>query len=457
MYTLFSYIYTPKRSKETYIKNHQAVQVIRKVIQKARGDVETAEQKRKRQQVLAQAAHDNQQLPPNPYADFPGALSATGEPRHDNDFEHIDDISILPTHDEVYSERQPYIPKNNKHCVHHLADDPVARLFDTQFRLLREDLTRSIRHGVTELTSLMQTKEGIDMLAKKSLFRHKDGQGTFLFHNPTLDSISVQQRGGKISPQYVLHFDQLPDIKKKNKKDLEQFWTRTKRLQVGSMICICSKTLPKVEEKEEEEANDIQVRFGVVVSREVDQLARDRPKVAVYAVDANNNFNQDFLSTLMNTSNPNQYSILLQVSGSYFSYEPVLRALKTNYRNSNDFPFAKELCYWKDDDREQQEQQQQQLPRYYADGPILMDLQPIMKRNEAHHIRIQDGTEWEAAAAHSNLDGSQFRALQGALTSPISLIQGPPGTGKSYVGVQIVRTLLHNFGDTLGPVLCLLH
>jgi hypothetical protein len=38
-----------------------------------------------------------------------------------------------------------------------------------------------------------------------------------------------------------------------------------------------------------------------------------------------------------------------------------------------------------------------------------------------------------------------------SLTRQVSLIQGPPGIGKTYVGIHIVRALLHNslghYGD----------
>lgn len=42
------------------------------------------------------------------------------------------------------------------------------------------------------------------------------------------------------------------------------------------------------------------------------------------------------------------------------------------------------------------------------------------------------------------LDPSQTRALYAALTRELVVIQGPPGTGKTYLGLKIVRALLHN-------------
>ena len=56
-----------------------------------------------------------------------------------------------------------------------------------------------------------------------------------------------------------------------------------------------------------------------------------------------------------------------------------------------------------------------------------------------------------------NLDRSQLKAVQMALTQELSLIQGPPGTGKTYIGLKIVEILLQNKNvwdpNTTSPIL----
>lgn len=37
------------------------------------------------------------------------------------------------------------------------------------------------------------------------------------------------------------------------------------------------------------------------------------------------------------------------------------------------------------------------------------------------------------------LDDSQYKALQMALTKEFAVIQGPPGTGKTYIGLKVKR------------------
>ena len=41
------------------------------------------------------------------------------------------------------------------------------------------------------------------------------------------------------------------------------------------------------------------------------------------------------------------------------------------------------------------------------------------------------------SAEDLDLDDSQFRALQMALTNEFAVIQGPPGTGKTFIGLKV--------------------
>lgn len=60
------------------------------------------------------------------------------------------------------------------------------------------------------------------------------------------------------------------------------------------------------------------------------------------------------------------------------------------------------------------------------------------------NIRIMDFEKWPSAT-QLNLDGLQYKAVQRALTNEFVITQGPPGTGKTYIGLKIVRALLHNY------------
>lgn len=69
----------------------------------------------------------------------PGSQRPNG-PRHDNDFDDIAKIKIGPTHEELCSPHDPYLPANVPGGPHHLPGDSMPRLVDIQFRLLREEL-----------------------------------------------------------------------------------------------------------------------------------------------------------------------------------------------------------------------------------------------------------------------------------------------------------------------------
>jgi hypothetical protein len=69
----------------------------------------------------------------------PGDIRPEGR-RHDNDFQDIQDIQIAPTHDELASPHDPYLPANIPGARHHLPLPSMERLVDIHFRLLREEL-----------------------------------------------------------------------------------------------------------------------------------------------------------------------------------------------------------------------------------------------------------------------------------------------------------------------------
>jgi hypothetical protein len=79
------------------------------------------------------------------------------------------------------------------------------------------------------------------------------------------------------------------------------------------------------------------------------------------------------------------------------------------------------------------------------DGRSNINLDPNAVLEDINLQEIEEST---------GLDHGQCLGLVGALTREYALIQGPPGTGKSYLGVQLVRTLLAVKKQAdLGPIL----
>ncbi|KAJ3939042.1 uncharacterized protein N0V96_011157 [Colletotrichum fioriniae] len=76
--------------------------------------------------------------------DLPGKLSKRRE-RHDNDHQDISDIKLMPTHQEIMSSRDEYLPVANP-AQHHLQG--LRGLLDRHFRLLREDTLHDLRTAI---------------------------------------------------------------------------------------------------------------------------------------------------------------------------------------------------------------------------------------------------------------------------------------------------------------------
>ena len=51
-------------------------------------------------------------------------------------------------------------------------------------------------------------------------------------------------------------------------------------------------------------------------------------------------------------------------------------------------------------------------------------------------VSVLNPASWPSAK-DLELDESQFKALQLALTKEFAVIQGPPGTGKTYIGLKV--------------------
>ena len=77
---------------------------------------------------------------------------------------------------------------------------------------------------------------------------------------------------------------------------------------------------------------------------------------------------------------------------------------------------------------------------------VKVDVESRSREAEALRlVRIRGNSHWPGPAAFL-LDSSQHTALRAALRHELVLIQGPPGTGKTFLGLKIVKSLIHNKG-----------
>ncbi|XP_050406862.2 NFX1-type zinc finger-containing protein 1 [Patella vulgata] len=306
-----------------------------------------------------------------------------GEGDAPNDYR---EMSLLPTLDDLNANIKPFLRKNKVKGRY----DDVNHYLDVQFRLLREDFIQPLRDGIAKYQATLgdSTQRLQDI--------HVYNNVTFVRPNFTHTGIL-----------YRLRFD-TSRLKLKN-------WTSSKRLIYGSLVCLSS--------------DNFKTFYNATVSDS------DRELIADGYIDLK--FEHDIEE--INSIDPDQRFIMVESTAFYEAYRHVLKGLQC----LTALPFENHLvqCHNVVD-----------APEYIKRIPgARIDLRPLvdLKDKNNHSVSQVNVLDPESWPSHEllKLDESQYRALQTALTKEFSVIQGPPGTGKTYVGLKIVKALLHNSND----------
>ncbi|GES76034.1 P-loop containing nucleoside triphosphate hydrolase protein [Rhizophagus clarus] len=429
--------------------------------------------------------------------DPPGELSKYGK-RHDNDFVEISEISIIPTNEEILCERPPFLPSSLRDSLHFLPDG-AARLLDTQFRLLREDLLNPIRGGLSNLlTALSQeyTSSNSDVKLSKELKKIQDEGGRFSYNNGMNENgdlqvytniqfanISCDKRKGFAC---TIRFTP-PRINAKDEKGRKEYWEKSKRLLTGSLVTLI---LPNPNPKEvnlntttTNNSGLYSLYFGVVVSRDEKALSKDEffaeidinfidPSIYPIALSEISSFKKRTLGK----------RFMVESTGVYLeAYYHILKTLQTT--NPSSLPFEKYLAPNFDDmnnDDDENEKMEEgtnstldievESPLYTRAPGFQFDLSILCKNKHKLRLDVADESTHDRVikniVKYSNigkspdgttygLDETQTKALISSLTREIALVEGPPGTGKTVVGVQIMKVLLANENQKtkIGPIL----
>ncbi|KAK0738809.1 hypothetical protein B0T18DRAFT_395032 [Schizothecium vesticola] len=164
--------------------------------------------------------------------DLLGRLSADGR-RHDNDHANITKIQILPTYEEIVSPRclqSEYLPTTDPSQWH---VPGIRGRLDREFRLLREDTVGQLRDAVKEtLTAITERQTG-------QASRGKNTTRTYTYESPTPESINMDRFGGL---ELVVRCNQPSALKNLNPKRREEWWSHSKRLQKGALVCLVDAT-----------------------------------------------------------------------------------------------------------------------------------------------------------------------------------------------------------------------
>ena len=398
----------------------------------------------------------------------PGDLCSDGS-RHDNDHEDICRIQIMPTVAEIRSNRSEYLPVTDPTKFHVTG---MKGLLDRQFRLLREDTIGQLRDCVRCVL------EEFSSPSYKPRAEKRTQHGTrYLVYQSVVLSDVVFEAKQNIGLQVIAEFDQPFTVRSmKSKVERQRWWSETKQLQVGSLLCLVDSAGRSLflSVSRRDAISDISPSTTIDHNLSLhigDQNNTLNPMATADSAipEKRDLWNDQFRCAIMlqlvdldtygigeivgrSQSETHVKQVLVEFPGVLLpSFRPTLEALKEMSRDL-DIPFASLLAT------------QDELvagtihsisPPAYAfqpgfsfdlgsiTGNIPMFLDPLKPFDIAHLVR------------HSTLDEAQCEALVNALRREFAVIQGPPGTGKSYVAVQLVRILLKQREETeIGPIIC---
>ncbi|CAE6511820.1 unnamed protein product, partial [Rhizoctonia solani] len=261
----------------------------------------------------------------------PGELCETG-PRHDNDFAEIDMIRVAPTRDELLCEDDPYLPPNFFEAPHFHDPKSVERLLDIQFRLLREELTSSIRLAVylvvedlkkpktyaTTLSELLAAKGGrytVPATAQESIMFS-------VFTRVTFKPLQLNNRGISAG----IEFDTPPGKARSGKPEVRaEYWEQVskKRLMQDGLVALIW----------QDHVGNVDVYVGTVANSDKDLVdesrgpdGQDRVSIRVSFFDTKANIR--IVQALQSRRANNDTRVLIEASIFYEGIRPFLEALK---------------------------------------------------------------------------------------------------------------------------------
>ncbi|XP_040890146.1 NFX1-type zinc finger-containing protein 1 [Toxotes jaculatrix] len=299
-------------------------------------------------------------------------------------------IPIYPTPEEFQQEHRPFLRPNltsQRYANTHL-------YLDTHFRLLREDFVRPLREGIQQLLWNQMDIGSSDKTLKMKRF---DDIHVYF------DTQLVVPKCTNTGLAYIVQFDIQP------LKFVR--WQNSKRLLYGSLVCLSCDNFESF-------------LFATVSDRDPENLQKGQVQIT---------FTEESRYKLARIQRDQSF-LMVETTAYFEAYRYVLEGLQE--QEEDDLPFQRYIVECNTDVQ----------PPAYLQGGDVYDLSSIAHPDHKHSVQPFHSLEAEAwpSMEELELDESQMRALQLALTSELAIIQGPPGTGKTYVGLKIAQALLTN-------------
>ncbi|KAK1638074.1 hypothetical protein BDP81DRAFT_345795 [Colletotrichum phormii] len=372
--------------------------------------------------------------------DLPGKLSKRRE-RHDNDHQDISDIKLMPTHQEVLSSRDEYLPVANP-AQHHLQG--LRGLLDRHFRLLREDTLHDLRSAIrTTVESAVKVRDVRTRVVA--------------YENAIAVDMTFDRWSGL---EFIVQIDQPRPTRGLDKLQRGTWWAG-KRLMDGSLVCIVDGVggifffqvsrstirTPKDENHLGQADNQEDQKKGPRYSLLDDQ---HHAYVHLHLVDTGVEEMKRSLRWFKTMRIVRQHRRLLEFPSILLpSFAPPLKALQDMSRTL-DLPFQDILTL-----RAGSQPADIPPPLYSRRPGFSFDLSCLSNDGRKLSYTPGDAINPSRLSRHSSLDNTQSEAILNSLRRSFALIQGPPGTGKSYTGEALIKVLLANKSKVqLGPIMC---
>lgn len=325
-------------------------------------------------------------------------------------------VQILPEWKEVCVRQKP--PRLRKNIISGSYSDWL-HYYDVQFRLLREDFVAPLRNGVCDYLDgtrgrrLKNVRVYQNVLIKEPSFSE-----TGLCYKIELDFSHMRRRCN---------------------------WGHSKRLLHGSLLCLS----PDYDNFHQE------IYFATVTNRDASKLENGELEVM---------FQGDV--EILSFSCKETPFIMVESCAYYEASRHILRSLQTAEVDTKPNTFTNYLITGDCSSVAQPQYLERFNDSYNLSFLLTEEEKKLIAENKIaassatfsfrflppkivdvdQCFLVQQLTSFDKwpSCDQTELDNSQMKGLQMALTQEIAVIQGPPGTGKTYIGLKIVEALLHN-------------
>ena len=368
--------------------------------------------------ILAPSINDQNYSHFESFQDLPGDLSRRG-PRHDNDSALISKISVLPTKQEFLSDRSEYLPINDITASHFL--EGPARLFDTHFRLLREDMLGCMRGAISIILSKLRPKGPISQSLRD--FNHRPSSalaGTRLYYNVVVESAKFDKKRGLV---FQLRFNQPRNFQSVPAKKRIEYWETIRSLEKDSLISLVSNS-PGVE------------CFLTVFDKNAKALGQDKTvgHIEVTAAAKDDSSQEYLLNCMFDAKRMADSLLLVEFPGVMLvAYRSILECLQQRFGHPY-LPFSHLLCPASGERRRYDSKSKTVLvepPSYATSAGFMYDLRCLKRDQNSEAIlllspysTVDDLDLVKSFEAQTNLDTGQCRGLIAGLTQELALVQG---------------------------------